>query len=155
MTLLTEALNKRSQLFLQRRQMFLKKLNNVIFVHMNGKKQWTRFQPLLYVSIKELVFTDPDFLTYFKQATPLPELGALNIGSRPMSRKREVIALKTCEQFRGYLHGRKVDSCFQPGTLQVQAYSIYVEKSEIYSFFSKCIRNGHSSARPSIICKWP
>ncbi|TYR81520.1 phosphoenolpyruvate carboxylase [Priestia megaterium] len=36
---------------------------------------------------QKLVFADPDFLTYFKQATPLPELGALNIGSRPMSRK--------------------------------------------------------------------
>ena len=36
---------------------------------------------------QELVFKDPDFLTYFKEATPLPELGALNIGSRPMSRK--------------------------------------------------------------------
>ncbi|MCQ6267670.1 phosphoenolpyruvate carboxylase [Fictibacillus sp. WQ 8-8] len=36
---------------------------------------------------QELVFNDPDFLTYFKQATPLPELGSLNIGSRPMSRK--------------------------------------------------------------------
>ena len=36
---------------------------------------------------QHLVFEDPDFLTYFKQATPLPELGALNIGSRPMSRK--------------------------------------------------------------------
>ncbi|WP_051086222.1 phosphoenolpyruvate carboxylase [Heyndrickxia acidiproducens] len=34
-----------------------------------------------------LVFQDPDFLTYFKQATPLNELGDLNIGSRPMSRK--------------------------------------------------------------------
>ncbi|WEG14645.1 phosphoenolpyruvate carboxylase [Pullulanibacillus sp. KACC 23026] len=36
---------------------------------------------------QSLVFEDPDFLTYFKQATPLLELGALNIGSRPMSRK--------------------------------------------------------------------
>ncbi|SFA69931.1 MULTISPECIES: phosphoenolpyruvate carboxylase [unclassified Bacillus (in: firmicutes)] len=34
-----------------------------------------------------LVFNDPDFLTYFTQATPLKELGRLNIGSRPMSRK--------------------------------------------------------------------
>jgi phosphoenolpyruvate carboxylase len=34
-----------------------------------------------------LVFADPDFLTYFHQATPLREIGELNIGSRPMSRK--------------------------------------------------------------------
>lgn len=36
---------------------------------------------------QSLVFGDPDFLTYFNQATPLRELGDLNIGSRPMSRK--------------------------------------------------------------------
>lgn len=35
---------------------------------------------------ESLVFKDPDFLTYFKEATPLHELGELNIGSRPMSR---------------------------------------------------------------------
>jgi len=36
---------------------------------------------------QSLVFGDPDFLTYFNEATPLKELGDLNIGSRPMSRK--------------------------------------------------------------------
>ncbi|SDC37375.1 Phosphoenolpyruvate carboxylase, type 1 [Pelagirhabdus alkalitolerans] len=36
---------------------------------------------------QELVFGDQDFLKYFNQGTPLNELGALNIGSRPMKRK--------------------------------------------------------------------
>ncbi|MDF2856159.1 MAG: phosphoenolpyruvate carboxylase, partial [Neobacillus sp.] len=36
---------------------------------------------------QSLVFEDPDFLTYFNEATPLKEIGDLNIGSRPMSRK--------------------------------------------------------------------
>ncbi|HLR02970.1 MAG TPA: phosphoenolpyruvate carboxylase [Virgibacillus sp.] len=39
------------------------------------------------VKYQSLVFGNPDFLTYFNQATPLNELGDLNIGSRPMSRK--------------------------------------------------------------------
>ncbi|KMK75609.1 phosphoenolpyruvate carboxylase [Alkalihalobacillus pseudalcaliphilus] len=36
---------------------------------------------------QSLVFEDNDFLTYFNQATPLKELGELNIGSRPTRRK--------------------------------------------------------------------
>jgi len=36
---------------------------------------------------QELVFGDPDFFTFFKESTPLPEIGELNIGSRPAKRK--------------------------------------------------------------------
>ncbi|MDF2922761.1 MAG: phosphoenolpyruvate carboxylase [Paenibacillaceae bacterium] len=36
---------------------------------------------------QDLVFNDPDFLTFFKESTPLPEIGELNIGSRPSKRK--------------------------------------------------------------------
>ncbi len=36
---------------------------------------------------QDLIFRDPDFLTFFKQSTPLPEIGELNIGSRPAKRK--------------------------------------------------------------------
>jgi phosphoenolpyruvate carboxylase len=55
------------------------------------KDYWVRaMEEISEVSLKKyqsLVFKDPDFLTYFTQATPLKELGELNIGSRPMSRK--------------------------------------------------------------------
>lgn len=36
---------------------------------------------------QDLVFRDPDFLTFFKESTPLPEIGELNIGSRPTKRR--------------------------------------------------------------------
>ncbi|MFC4388743.1 phosphoenolpyruvate carboxylase [Gracilibacillus marinus] len=36
---------------------------------------------------QSLVFEDPGFIKYFNEATPLHELGDLNIGSRPMKRK--------------------------------------------------------------------
>jgi phosphoenolpyruvate carboxylase len=36
---------------------------------------------------QDLIFRDPDFLTFFKETTPLPEIGELNIGSRPSKRK--------------------------------------------------------------------
>lgn len=42
------------------------------------------------VSLKkyqDLVFGDPDFYMFFKESTPLPEIGELNIGSRPSKRK--------------------------------------------------------------------
>jgi phosphoenolpyruvate carboxylase len=44
---------------------------------------------LALTKYQSLVFEDPDFLTYFTEATPLRELGDLNIGSRPMSRKNQ------------------------------------------------------------------
>jgi hypothetical protein len=37
---------------------------------------------------RDLVYQNPDFLTYFKEATPEGELGNLNIGSRPTRRKK-------------------------------------------------------------------
>jgi len=36
---------------------------------------------------QDLIFRDPDFLTFFKESTPLAEIGELNIGSRPSKRK--------------------------------------------------------------------
>ena len=44
---------------------------------------------LALTKYQSLVFGDPDFLTYFTEATPLKEIGDLNIGSRPMSRKNQ------------------------------------------------------------------
>ena len=39
------------------------------------------------IKYQDLVFRDPDFYYFFKESTPLPEVGELNIGSRPSKRK--------------------------------------------------------------------
>lgn len=36
---------------------------------------------------QQLIFHEPELFTYFKESTPLPEIGELNIGSRPSKRK--------------------------------------------------------------------
>ncbi|QAY67904.1 phosphoenolpyruvate carboxylase [Paenibacillus protaetiae] len=36
---------------------------------------------------QDLIFRDADFMTFFKESTPLSEVGELNIGSRPSKRK--------------------------------------------------------------------
>nr|XP_043626983.1 phosphoenolpyruvate carboxylase 4 [Erigeron canadensis] len=41
-------------------------------------------------SYRNIVYEDPEFLTYFQEATPQAELGNLNIGSRPTRRKTSV-----------------------------------------------------------------
>lgn len=40
-----------------------------------------------FQAYQQLVYETPDFLTYFQQATPIAEVGELNIGSRPSKRK--------------------------------------------------------------------
>lgn len=58
--------------------------------HLREKVWEEAMEEISSVSLKKyqsLVFEDPDFLTYFTEATPLNEVGELNIGSRPMKRK--------------------------------------------------------------------
>ena len=55
------------------------------------KKKWEdAFEEIAAISHKKyrsLVFDEPEFLNYFYEATPLTEIGGLNIGSRPMARR--------------------------------------------------------------------
>lgn len=41
-----------------------------------------------YAYYRRLIYEDPDFLRFFEQATPILELGWLNLGSRPARRSR-------------------------------------------------------------------
>ena len=57
------------------------------------EEKWVEaFEKIATVShakYRSLVFDDPSFLDYFYEATPLTEIGGLNIGSRPMARKNQ------------------------------------------------------------------
>lgn len=47
-----------------------------------------RFSAEAFAAYRALVYDTPDFATYFRQSTPLPEIAQLNIGSRPPSRSQ-------------------------------------------------------------------
>ena len=53
--------------------------------------QWEEIMRTISVDAQtkyqDLIFRDADFMTFFKESTPLPEVGELNIGSRPSKRK--------------------------------------------------------------------
>ena len=57
----------------------------------DAEKQWEdiarEISETALTTYQDLIFRDPDFLTFFKESTPLSEVGELNIGSRPSKRK--------------------------------------------------------------------
>ncbi|ASR45768.1 phosphoenolpyruvate carboxylase [Paenibacillus kribbensis] len=64
--------------------------------HRSGQKEvfeesWeeiiARISEVSLKKYQDLIFRDPDFFAFFKESTPLPEVGELNIGSRPSKRK--------------------------------------------------------------------
>ncbi len=61
-------------------------------VHPAPTKEWIALMNQLSASAHEryrgLIYNDPTFLTFFEQATPILELGWLNIGSRPARRTK-------------------------------------------------------------------
>jgi len=56
-----------------------------------SEAEWERIMPEIsetaLTKYQDLIFRDPGFLTFFKESTPLAEVGELNIGSRPSKRK--------------------------------------------------------------------
>jgi len=92
---------------------------------------------------QSLVFGDPDFLTYFNQATPLKEIGDLNIGSRPMSRKN-----------RGRFEDlRAIPWVFAWTQSRQLIPAWYAAGTGLESFASKSL--GHLQLLQEMYAKWP
>ena len=51
-----------------------------------GQALLDEFSQEAFAAYRRLVYETPDFPTYFRQSTPLPEIAQLNIGSRPSAR---------------------------------------------------------------------
>ena len=69
------------------------------------------------------MFRDPDFLTFFEQSTPLPEIGELKIGSRPTKRKNSERS-KICAPSHGCSPGRKAAICSRPGMRRGRVFRV-------------------------------
>lgn len=56
------------------------------------RRRWIEIMTTLsssaYAYYRRLIYDDPDFMRFFEQATPILELGWLNLGSRPARRSR-------------------------------------------------------------------
>ncbi|PYZ92719.1 phosphoenolpyruvate carboxylase [Salipaludibacillus keqinensis] len=100
---------------------------------------------------QSLVFGDDDFLTYFKETTPLNELRELNIGSRPMSRKNSeafedlraipwVFAWTQCRQNlpAWYAAGTGLAAYASKGEEHLE---VLQEMYEVWPFFESTINN--------------
>ncbi|HTI14956.1 MAG TPA: phosphoenolpyruvate carboxylase [Dictyobacter sp.] len=61
-------------------------------VHPTPTDEWVasleQLSASAYTHYRQLIYEDPTFLSFFEQATPIQELGWLNIGSRPARRTR-------------------------------------------------------------------
>src|SRR3989440_368856 len=71
-------------------------------MHTLSAKAYTRYQHLIY--------ENPEFLSYFEQATPILELGYLNIGSRPARRTtdRSIAELRAIPWVFSWMQSRYV-----------------------------------------------
>jgi phosphoenolpyruvate carboxylase len=61
-------------------------------VHPDASQEWVQIMEQLSASAharyRALIYNDPTFINFFEQATPILEIGWLNIGSRPARRTR-------------------------------------------------------------------
>ena len=61
-------------------------------MHVHAPEHWSEIMDSLSTNAntryRRLIYDDPDFLRFFEQATPILELGWLNIGSRPARRAK-------------------------------------------------------------------
>jgi phosphoenolpyruvate carboxylase len=74
-----------------------------------------RLGALAAAAYRRVVHADPAFLRYFEAATPLRELGRLNIGSRPARRAAGWRGCRTCGRFPGCSPGRRRGCTCPPG----------------------------------------
>ena len=68
-----------------------------------------------FSAYKQLVHDDPEFLVFWRQATPIEEIGNLKLGSRPTYRRATPKAWETCAPSPGSFPGCKAALIFRAG----------------------------------------
>ncbi|MHB8595960.1 MAG: phosphoenolpyruvate carboxylase [Ktedonobacteraceae bacterium] len=77
-----------------------------------------------YAHYRQMIYTDPNFLRFFEQATPILELGWLNIGSRPARRTkgRAIEELRAIPWVFSWMQSRYVLPSWYGVGLALEAY---------------------------------
>ena len=67
-----------------------------------------------FSAYRHLVYETPEFLPYFRAATPISEIAQLNIGSRPAARTSECMRDTMCTD-----QGRGIIACLLASCLHI------------------------------------
>ena len=111
---------------------------------------------LAFRAYRELVYETPGFIRYFREATPINEIGDLNIGSRPSSRKSSdrIEDLRAIPWVFSWGQCRQSIPGFYGFGTAVRALPREGPRRAPRACCARCTRAGRSSARSSTSSRW-
>ena len=83
---------------------------------------------------RQLVYETPEFVDYFRQATPIDLIEHIRLGRAPAAPTGEPATFATCAPFPGSLPGRNPATSFPPGMVSVILWGVFWKRTHPMAF---------------------